>query len=132
MPDWVQCLQAAMALDTRGLVGRASAAVNLQPSPPGSSRNKSRPSPGACSWCRVVCRMCGNMPLREFADGWRSSYEPPVCGYRHYRWIIWKRGNHRLAPFLAVVAFLFLFGLPTGIVLRLILPIVVIVIVVRL
>src|SRR5579863_7786315 len=38
-----------------------------------------------------------------------------------------KRGNNRLAPFLAVVAFLFLFGLSTGIVLGFVLPVVVVV-----
>src|SRR5713226_971665 len=104
------------------------AAVQFRPLfPPGSSRSKLRPSPGGCSWCRVVCRRCGNTPPREFADGLRSSYEPPVRGPIHYRLIVGKGSNHRLVPLLAVVSFLLLFGLPSGIVLGLVLPVVVVV-----
>src|SRR5215470_2496759 len=85
--------------------------------------------------------MCGSRPLRHFEDDWHSSYEPPVRGHRHYRWIGYarpqelcgtetpvfrKRSKDWLVPFLTVVAFLLLIGLSTGVALVLILSIVVI------
>src|SRR5215470_6231194 len=85
--------------------------------------------------------MCGSRPLRHFEDDWHSSYEPPVRGVRHYRWIgyarpqelcgtetpvFMERSKDWLVPFLTVVAFLFLIGLSTGIALVLVLSIIVV------
>src|ERR1700693_5666893 len=44
-----------------------------------------------CNCRKAACRKCGRMPLRPYLDAWRSSYEPPVRGHRHYRWIVYKR-----------------------------------------
>src|SRR5580692_10618210 len=56
------------------------------------------------------------MPLRPFLDAWRSSYEPPVRGHRHYRQIVdrWTQrsaGENEMVLVLAVIAILLLLGL---------------------
>src|ERR1700683_5655370 len=76
---------------------------------------------------RVACRMCGKTPLLQRRCAWRSSYEPPVRGHRHYRQIVafekldrgreWSAGENQMVFRLAVIALLFLFGLLASVVL---------------
>src|SRR5207245_7490584 len=58
-----------------------------------------------------------NRPPPRYPDGWHSSYEPPVRGHRQDSRIIYGGSQHGLVLLPAVVAFLPLFRLSTGIIL---------------
>src|ERR1700723_3306108 len=104
----------------------AEAAERLLNGLRGKARSKSPRGRRGCRCRRVACRRCGKTPLRQ-RRGWRSSYEPPVRGHRHYRQIVafekLDRGRERSAGEdqmvfrLAVIAFLLLFGLLASVVL---------------
>src|SRR4029077_11585697 len=65
--------------------------------------------------------MCGRTPPQLDRCDWRSSYEPPVRGHRHYRqiriyriedrWTQLSACQDQLLPRLAVIALLLLLGL---------------------
>src|SRR5579871_4980850 len=80
-------------------------------------RNRSPRGRRGYSFDRVACRMCGRRPLQLDRCVWRSSYEPPVRGHRHYRQIAdlltgtLSAGQNETAIGLAVVALVFLLGL---------------------
>src|SRR5579864_2673694 len=117
LPGAVPSLLVELAPDIRAQAEKTELAAWSPPRDrPGSSRNRSRPSPGEYSLSTAACRKCGNMRSRHFVDDWRSSYKPPVSGPRHYRWKTGKRGIYRHAFTAAVVTFLFLIGLPTRVV----------------
>src|ERR1700722_968872 len=88
---------------------------------PGRTRNKSPRGHRGYSFDKVAFPTCGRRPLQRYRCAWRSSYEPPVRGHRHYRQIValqtLDRGTHGSASQneivfnLAVVALLFLLGL---------------------
>src|ERR1700678_4097838 len=69
-----------------------------------------------CNCCRAACRKCGRTRLPQYLDAWRSSYEPPVRGYRHYRQIVFREtqrsaGQNEMVLSLAVITLLLLLGL---------------------
>src|SRR5437899_562037 len=94
-----------------------AAAARLRVVRRGSSRNKQLPGPDACNLRTWPFRRCGNMRLPKPRGGWHNSYEPPVHGHRHNSRVVSGGGQHRLVLLLAVIAFLSLLGLSTGIVL---------------
>src|SRR4029077_5677723 len=92
----------------------------LEPYPPnvrpGTIRNRSLRGRRGCIGYKVAFRMCGRRPPQQFRCEWRSSYEPPVRGHRHYRqflerWTLRSAGQNEMIIRLAVVALLLLLGL---------------------
>ena len=83
---------------------------------PGTPRSRSRRGRRGCIGYKVACRKCGRRPLQQYRCAWRSSYEPPVSGHRHYRqiakrWTQRSAGQNEMVVSLAVVALLLLLGL---------------------
>src|SRR5499427_9901336 len=85
---------------------------------PGRIRSRSLRERRGCTGCKVACRMCGRTPPQLDHCDWRSSYEPPVRGHRHYRQIAkvetrthMSVSQNKLIFRLAVVALLLLLGL---------------------
>src|SRR5438067_5942912 len=73
------------------------------------------PGHRGCIGRTAVFRRCGRRPPPKHRYGWRSSYNSPDRGHSHDRYI-WGEGQHgRVLP-LAVVTFLPLFWLSTGVV----------------
>src|SRR5580704_14834630 len=88
----------------------------------GTPRSKSLRERRGCRFGKVACRRCGRRPPQRYRCVWRSSYEPPVRGHRHYRqiarvktWAQWSdgrsAGQNELSITLAVIALLWLIGL---------------------
>src|SRR5438309_1504959 len=94
-----------------------AAVARLRGVRPGSFRNKQLPSPGAYSLRTSLFRRCGSTRLPKPRGGWHNSYEPPVRGHRHDSRIVSGGGQDGLVLLLAVIAFLSLLGLSTGVVL---------------
>src|ERR1019366_909992 len=85
---------------------------------PDRPRSRSRRERRGCTGYRVAFRKCGRKPPQQCRCVWRSSYEPPVRGHRHYRqiaitktWTHVSAGQNELVLGLAVVALLLLLGL---------------------
>src|ERR1022692_4120725 len=80
------------------------------------ARSKPRRERRGCSCRRAACRKCDRMRRRQYRCVWRSSYEPPVRGHRHYRQIVYRwtqrsAGQNEMVLALAVIAILLLLGL---------------------
>src|SRR5579863_5888682 len=113
--------------DTEFAAARMPLQAHCLPNGPrGRALSKSLRGRRGCNCRKAACRKCGKMPLRQYLDAWRSSYEPPVRGHRHYRQILtyriliqrikdrWTQRSARqneMVLSLAVVAILLLLGL---------------------